>query len=132
MSIRVILADDQIIMRKQLASLIDVEGDMEVVGEAEDGLTAVQRTKEVLPDVVLMDVNMPGMNGVDATRQIVTALPAVKVIGVSMSSERQLVEAMLEAGASGYVLKDSSGQELANAIHQVVAGGEYMSDGATD
>ncbi|MEJ2685040.1 MAG: response regulator transcription factor [Candidatus Sulfobium sp.] len=129
MSIKVILADDRTIIRKKLALLIDAEGDMEVVGEAEDGLTAVSRAKEMLPDVVIIDINMPGLNGLEATLRIVADLPAVKVLAVSMSSEKQLVTAMLRAGAFGYVLKEHADHELATAIRQAVAGRKYLSPG---
>jgi DNA-binding NarL/FixJ family response regulator len=132
MSIKILIADDHMIMRKQLVSLIEVEADMEVIAEAEDGPTAVQLAKELLPDVVIMDINMPRLNGLGATRQIIADLPDVRVIVVSMRSERQMVMAMLHAGAFGYVLKDRSDKELTTAIRTVVAGGKYLSPGLED
>lgn len=129
MSIRIIVADDHMFMRKQLASLIDACEDMEVIAEAADGLMAVQRAGELRPDVVVMDVNMPGLNGIEATRQIVTASPLVKIIGVSMRCERQVVMAMLQAGAFGYILKDRTDKELVPAIFSVLSGAKYIGAG---
>jgi DNA-binding NarL/FixJ family response regulator len=131
-SIKIIIADDHMIMRKQLVSLIEVEAGMEIIAEAEDGKTVVQLTKDLLPDVVIMDINMPRLNGIEATRQILADSPDVRVIVVSMRSERQMVMAMLRAGSFGYVLKDRSGQELITAIRTVVAGKKYLSPGLGD
>ncbi len=127
MSLRVLLADDHRIVREGLAALIGREPDIEVVGTASDGREAVRLAREAAPDVVLMDVAMPGMSGVEATRQIVAELPAVRVLCLSMHVERKFVSAVLEAGAAGYLLKDCAHEELVEAIRQVTAGRAYLS-----
>lgn len=132
MSIRIVLADDHQIVRDGLRSLLESQPDMEVVAEADNGRTTVQLARELRPDVVVMDVGMPELNGIEATRQITGALPGVKVIALSMHSDRRYVEGMLAAGASGYVLKDSAFEELAGAIATVVAGRTYLCPTAAD
>ena len=127
MSTRILLADDQGIMRQGLCSLIEKQPDMEVVGEAEDGRKAVELVRELLPDTVVMDVTMPNLNGIDATRQIVRQFPKVKVIALSIHSNRVFVADMLKAGASGYVLKECTFDELVEAIRTVVDGNAYLS-----
>lgn len=127
MSIKILLADDHKITRQGLRSLLEKESDMEVVAEAEEGRTAVCLVRELLPDVVVMDVSMPDLNGMEATRQIVAELPNVKVIALSMHSDNLFVTEMLKSGASGYLLKDCAFEELARAIHIVVDGKTYLS-----
>jgi DNA-binding NarL/FixJ family response regulator len=127
MSIRILLADDHAIVRQGLHSLLEKEPDIEVVGEAEDGRKALELVKELLPDVVVMDITMPNLNGVDATRQIVHEFPKVKVIALSMHSDRTFVVSMLKAGASGYVLKECLSDELVEAIRTVAGDGWYIS-----
>ena len=127
MSIRILLADDHKIVRDGLRTLLEQQSDMEVVGEAEDGRTTVQRVREQSPDVVIMDIAMPDLNGIEATRQILTEAPGVKVIALSMLSNRQFVVNMLKAGACGYMLKDCAFEELALAIRTVVANHPYLS-----
>jgi DNA-binding NarL/FixJ family response regulator len=129
MSMRILLADDHRLIRKGLRGLIEKQPDMEVVAEAEDGHAAVRLASEFSPDIVLMDISMPGMDGIEATRQIVAEDPGVKVIALSMHSNRQFVQEMLSAGASGYVLKDCAFEELADAIRAVMAGGRHVSRG---
>ena len=119
MGIRVLIADDHKIVRDGLRILIDKQKDMEVIGEAQNGRDAVKFTKKLRPDVVIMDVSMPDMNGIEATRQITTENRRVKIIALSMHSDRRFVTGMLEAGASGYLLKDCAFGELANAIRCV-------------
>jgi len=126
MSTRILLADDHKIMREGLRSLLAEAFDMEVVAEAEDGRSAVELAKKLSPDVVVMDISMPDLNGVEATRQILKYAPRAKVIALSMHSDRQFVARMLEAGASGYVLKDAAFEELATAIRTVVAGRVHL------
>jgi DNA-binding NarL/FixJ family response regulator len=127
MGIRVLIADDHKIMLAGLRSLLEKQTDFDVVGEAENGRKAVQMTQEKEPDVVVMDVSMPDLNGMEATVQIIDSLPETKVIALSMHSDKRFVMGMLKAGASGYLLKDCASQELANAILQVAGGKKYLS-----
>ncbi len=127
MSIRVLIADDHKIMLAGLRSLLEKQTDIEVVGEADNGRKAVQMAQEKKPDVVVMDVSMPDLNGIEATTQIIESLPETRVIALSMHSDKRFVMGMLRAGASGYLLKDCASQELANAIVQVAGGKKYLS-----
>ncbi len=127
MSIKVILADDHKIMREGLRSLLEKEPDIEVVAEAENGRTAVQQVQELSPDIVIMDVSMQDLNGIEATRQIIARYPDVKVLALSMHSDKTYVAGILSAGASGYLLKDSAFDELAEAIRVVISGQFYLS-----
>jgi DNA-binding NarL/FixJ family response regulator len=127
MSIRILLADDHEIVRQGLRSLLEKEPDLEVVGEAEDGRKVLGLVRQLLPDVVVMDISMPNLNGADATRQIVRGFPKVKVIGLSIHSRRAFVADMLKAGASGYVLKECPVDELIEAIRIVAAGDKHLS-----
>jgi len=132
MGIKIILADDHKIIREGLRALLEKEQDMEVVGEANDGVTTVRLTKKLSPNIVIMDIGMPDMNGIDATRQIIAETEGVKVIALSMHSDRRFVLQMLKAGASGYLLKDSAFEELTLAIKTVMAGQPYLSPKITD
>jgi two-component system response regulator NreC len=127
MSIRVLIADDHKIMLAGLRSILEKQTDFEVVGEADNGRKAVQMAQEKKPDVVVMDVSMPDLNGIEATKQIIESLPETRVIALSMHSDKRFVMGMLRAGASGYLLKDCASQELANAIVQVARGKKYLS-----
>lgn len=127
MSIRVILADDHKLFREGLRSLIGEQPNMKVVAEAGDGQTAVQLAQTTSPDVVVMDVSMPGMNGMEAARQIMCSAPGVKVLALSMHADTLFVEEMLHAGASGYLLKDCAFEELIHAIYVVAGQGTYVS-----
>ena len=127
MSIKILLADDHRITRQGLRSLLEKESDMEVVAEAQEGRAAVHLVRELSPDVVIMDVTMPDLNGMEATRQIVAELPSVKVIALSMHSDNLFVSEMLKSGASGYLPKDCAFEELARAIRAVVDGKTYLS-----
>ena len=132
MNIRILLADDHEITREGLRSLIDRESDMEVIAEAQDGRTAVQLVAEVDPDVVIMDISMPDLNGVDATRQIKARHPRARVIALSMHSDKQFVTGMLTAGAVGYLLKKSTFEELAHAVRTVSDDHIYLSPAIAD
>jgi DNA-binding NarL/FixJ family response regulator len=132
MSIRVVLADDHKIIRDGLRTLLEKEAGMEVVAEAENGRKTIKLAQKLTPHVIIMDVSMPDMNGIEATRQIVTEMPHVKVIALSMHSDRRFVLGMLEAGASGYLLKDCAFEELAQAIRNVNAGHTYLSPKIAD
>lgn len=127
MSIRIILADDHKIIRDGLRSLLEKQSDMEIVGEAEDGRTAVQQVQKLSPDVVIMDVSMHNLNGIEATRQIIAKFPRIKVLTLSMHSDKRFVAGMLSAGASGYLMKDSAFKELINAIRIVLSNQIYLS-----
>jgi DNA-binding NarL/FixJ family response regulator len=126
MSITIILADDHKIMRQGLRNLLEKQADFEVVDEADDGIAAVKKTIKRSPDVVIMDVTMPGLNGIEATRQIKSEMPDVKVIALSMHAEKRFVAEMLNAGASAYLLKDSAFEELVRAIRAVLVNKIYL------
>jgi DNA-binding NarL/FixJ family response regulator len=131
MSIRILLADDHRILREGLRSLLAQQADITVVGEASDGETAVALARELRPDIVIMDVVMHGLGGVEATRQIRTELRDTKVIGLSMHSDRRFVSEMLRAGALGYLVKDSAFEELNLAVRTVMEGRPYLSAAIT-
>lgn len=124
--IRIVVADDHRLIRDGLCALIRSEPDMDVVGEAADGRELAAIVAKKRPDVVLMDVAMPQLNGVEATRQIVELGSAARIIAVSMHNDRQVVQGILDAGAVGYVLKDSAFDELAHAVRMVHQGGSYL------
>jgi DNA-binding NarL/FixJ family response regulator len=132
MSVRIILADDHAIVRHGLSRSFQQETDIEVVGQARDGHSVVQLVRELSPDVVVMDIAMPDLNGVEATRQIVKTSGRVKVIGLSMHSSDKYVREMFRAGASGYLLKDCPFEELAEAIKIVAEGKTYVSPSIGD
>jgi two-component system response regulator NreC len=122
MSVRIILAEDHRITREGLVNLLQERPDMEVVGEAENGREAVRLAKELSPDLIIMDVTMPDLNGIDATRIITSGSNNTKVIALSMYSDKQFVQGMIQAGASGYLLKDCAFEELVSAIKAVIQG----------
>lgn len=127
-----LLADDHKIVCEGLRTLIEKKPGMEVVGEAENGRMAVRLAQELSPDIVIMDVAMPDLNGIEATRQVLNNGPKAKVIALSMHADRRFVVQMLKAGASGYLLKDCAFEELANAIRAVVANRTYLSPKIAD
>ena len=127
MTIRIVLVDDHEIMREGLKAILERESDLKVVGEAADGRTAVSEVLRHAPDVVIMDVGVPRLNGVEATRQIVAARPQVKVIALSMHEEKRFVSGMFRAGASADLLKLSAARELAQALREVIDGNLYVS-----
>ncbi len=131
MKTRVLLADDHKIVRDGLRVLIGRCDDMEVVAEAETGREAVRLSRKHLPEVVIMDISMPDLNGIDATRQILAEVKGVKVIALSMHSDKQYVDGMLRAGVSGYLLKDCAADELIQCIHIVLSGRICLSPGIT-
>lgn len=128
---RVLLADDHKILREGLRTLLEQEGDIQVVGEADNGRTSVKLASELAPDVVIMDVAMPDLNGIDATRRITEAEPNARVLALSMHSDGRYVRGMLQAGARGYILKDCAAEELTRAIRTVMANQVYVSPGVT-
>jgi two-component system response regulator NreC len=132
MMIKIIVADDHKIVRQGLRTLLAAEPDMEVVAEADNGRTTLRLAKDLKPNVVIMDITMPDLNGIEATRQIVTESPQIKIIALSMHSDSLFVLNMLKAGASGYLLKDCALEELVKAIRTVVAQKTYLSPGISD
>jgi len=127
MAIRLVLADDHPIFRAGLRSLLKTQPDVEILAEVEDGLGAVEAARTQKPDIVVIDVSMPGMNGLEATRRITTEAPRVKVLCLSMHSDQRFVDAALRSGAHGYLLKECALEELVMAIRAVLAGQIYMS-----
>jgi len=127
MSIRILLADDHKIFREGMRSLLEKEPNMIVIGEAGNGKETVKLAKELMPDVVIMDITMPDLNGIDATQQLKKKAPNTKVLCLSQHSERNFVLAMFEVGASGYLLKDSAFDELTRAIYAVYSKKVYIS-----
>lgn len=122
-----LLADDHKLMREGLRLLLQNQPGLRIVGEADNGRAAVQLCRKLLPDVVIMDIAMPDLNGIEATRQIVADCPGVKIIGLSVHSDRQFVKEMLKAGARGYLLKECAFQEVLEAIRAALAGKIYLS-----
>jgi len=127
MCIKILLVDNHQIMREGLRHLIEKLDNIAVIGEAEDGFAAVKMVRKLSPDVVIMDVVMPGLNGIEATRQIITEAPYVRIIALSMYSERRFILEMFKAGASAYLIKDAAFEELAQAIKTVCDNHLYIS-----
>jgi DNA-binding NarL/FixJ family response regulator len=132
MSIKVLLVDDHAIIREGLRSLLEKQTDVEVVADTDDGRKALELVRDLSPDIVIMDVTMPRLGGIEATRQITGGFPDVKVIALSIHSKRRFVADMLSAGAAGYILKECLFDELVAAIRAVAAGGRYLSPRITD
>ena len=132
MPVRIIIADDHRLFREGLVNLLSDSKDIEIIAEAEDGNDAIIKARELNPDVIVMDIGMPVLNGVDATSRLLKELPSIKVIALSMHSEKQFIKGMLEAGASGYLFKNCAYDELIEAIHTVNAGKKYLSDKITE
>jgi DNA-binding NarL/FixJ family response regulator len=132
MSIKILLADDHAILRDGLNRAFQSESDFEVVGQAGDGLTAIKMVQNLSPHVVVMDIGMPELNGIETTRIIRKDYPSVKVIGLSMHSNDKYVREMFRAGASGYLLKNSPFEELIKAVRTVVGGLTYVSPSIGD
>jgi DNA-binding NarL/FixJ family response regulator len=132
MSIKVLIADDHQIVRESLRALLEKEPGITVVGVAEEGRTALRLARELVPDVIIMDVAMPDLNGIEATRQVVAEFPEIKVIALSMHNDRRFVLNMLKAGARGYLLKDCASQHLIKAIHLVSSNKTYISHEIAD
>lgn len=126
MTIKILLADDHKIVFDSLKSLLDRQPDMEVVGGAENGRVAVEQVHELKPDVVIMDVTMPNLNGIEATRQITGQYPEIKVVALSMHADKQFVTGILSAGASGYLTKNCSFDELVKAVRLVAENKKYL------
>jgi two-component system response regulator NreC len=127
MGIKILLCDDHQIIREGLRSLLEKQPDMTVVGEGINGLDAIRLAQERKPDIIVLDIGMPELNGIAATRRIFEECEKIKILALSMHSDHHFVTEMLEAGASGYMLKDSAFSELANAIRTIIAGGLFIS-----
>jgi len=132
MSIRVLLAEDHVLLREGLRELLERKPDIQIVAEADDGRQAVALTRQFRPRVVLMDVSMPLLNGIEATRQIHAELPHTRVACLSMHAERQVLAAALAAGASGYLLKECAGTDLVTCVRVVAGGHVYLSPAIAD
>ncbi len=127
MDVNILIADDHEIMRDGLRVLIEKQPGMQVVAEAENGQAAIIQNRTFRPDIIVMDINMPELNGIDATRRIVEEFPDTKIVAFSMYSDQQFVIGALKAGASGYLLKDTASKELGRAIHAVACDRLYLS-----
>jgi DNA-binding NarL/FixJ family response regulator len=123
---RILLADDHETVRAGLRLILNAQPDMEVVGEAGDGRAAIARAQELLPDIVVMDVSMPHLNGLKATEKLKAICPQVNVLALTRHTDDAYLQQLLRAGASGYVLKQSPPAELLHAIRAIVAGGKYL------
>ncbi len=128
MNIRVFLADDHIMVREGLRLLLETQGNIDVIGEAGDGRDAVRQVVKLLPHIVLMDISMPELNGIEATQQICETCPSTRVIILSMYSNAQHVHRALKAGARGYILKESAGVDVIKAVQAVHEGKIFLCD----
>lgn len=132
MAINILLADDHTIMREGLKSLLKMAEDINVIAEASDGREAVQNAREHNPDVIVMDLTMPEMSGIEATEQLVAENPAARILVLSMIKEKECVFQCLKAGAKGYLLKNCAAEELVVAIRTLASGGSYLCSKITD
>ena len=132
MPIKVILADDHQLFREGLANLLAESKEIEVIAQAVNGKDAIYKAKQLHPDVVIMDINMPEMDGVEATAQLLKEVPEMKIIGLSIHANKQYIKGMLEAGSSGYLFKNCSYDELIKAIQTVHSGKKYLSEKITE
>lgn len=131
MTIRILLADDHTIVREGLKGMLEREPDIKVVADVGDGRMALKMAHQEKPDLIVMDISMPDLNGIEATSQIIAEVRGIKVICLSMHREKKFVGAMLRAGASGYVIKNDVTKELIGAIRKVMSGGMYLSPAIT-
>jgi DNA-binding NarL/FixJ family response regulator len=125
--IRILVADDHAVVRQGFKMILDAQADMEIVGEAGNGREAVELAEQLHPDVVVMDVSMPELNGIEATRRLATSVPRARVVALSMHKDSVYVREILRAGARGYLLKDSGAADLVAAIRAVASGESYLS-----
>lgn len=127
MSINIMIADDHAVVRDGLKMILESKGDIKVIAEAEDGLQAFKKAKELKPDVVLMDISMNNMNGIEATKRIIEDDPEIKVVILSIQSSSEDIYRALKAGAIGYLLKESAGNEVVEAVRVAFSGRRYLS-----
>lgn len=130
MKFRVLLAEDHAMFRKALRMVLELSPEIEIVAEAADGPAVLEGVERCQPDVVCMDIRMPGLDGIEATRQIIARRPGTRIVGLSAHSDPVTVNAMLDAGALGYVMKTEAGQHLLAAIREVALDKRYVSPGA--
>ena len=129
---KILLADDHKIMRAGLRSILEKQPDMEILGEAQNGLVALQLAKKLRPDLIIMDISMPDLNGIEATSRILAELSGLRVLALSMHADRGFLIKMLKAGASGYLLKDCASEELIDAVHVIMKNRLYISPAMVD
>lgn len=132
MSIKILIADDHQLFREGLINLLSDSSEIEVIAQAENGKETIKKAKKFNPDIVIMDIGMPVMNGVKATEILIKEMPDIKVIAISMHSDKHFIKGMLEAGASGYLLKSCTYNQLIEAINAVYSGKKYLSDKITE
>jgi len=132
MTIKIVVADDHQLFREGLVNLLESDEQIQVIGQAEDGQIAIEKVLKLKPDILLTDIAMPNMNGMEATRNLKRDLPDLKIIAVSMHSDRQFVKGMLTAGTDAYLLKNCTHQQLLEAVHTVYNGKKYLSDDITE
>lgn len=124
---RIIIVDDHKIVRDGIRSLL-TDDHFEIVGEATNGIEAIELLNSVIPDIILIDINMPVMNGIECARQIISKYQGIKILALSMHNDEPHIRAMIESGSSGYILKNSGKEELVNAINTILGGATYFSD----
>lgn len=132
MSIKILIADDHQLFREGLINLLTDSSEIEVIAQADNGKETIKKARKFNPDIVIMDIGMPVMNGVEATEILKKELPDIKVIAISMYSDKHFIKGMLEAGASGYLLKNCTYDQLIEAINAVYSGKKYLSDKITE
>lgn len=125
--IKILIADDHTLFRECLRAMLNSEQDLEVVGEAQDASEALNKVSKLLPDIVLMDISMPGLSSIEATQQIRKTHPETKVLFITMYDDQEYIVRCLKADAAGYVLKDTPSRQLVSAIREVIRGGQYVS-----
>lgn len=132
MPIKILIADDHQLFREGLITLLTGASNIEIIGQAENGKQAIQKARELHPDIIIMDIGMPVINGIEATGILRTEAPNLKVIALTMHSEKHFIKGMLEAGAYGYLFKNCNYDDLIDAINTVYAGKKYLSDDITE
>jgi len=132
MTIKILIADDHQLFREGLVNLLAQAADIEILGQAENGNEVIQKAELLKPDIILMDISMPGLNGVEATGILKRTQPAIKIIALSMHSETQFVKQMLSQGAMGYLIKNCTYDQLIHAINMVYSGKKYLSEEVTE
>ncbi len=132
MKIKVLVTDDHQLFREGLVKLLFSASDIEVIAQAEDGNEAIKKSISLKPDVLLIDISMPNLNGIEATKKIKLKVPELKIIAISMHSDMQYVKGILEAGADGYLLKNCTYRQLTDAIRSVYAGKKFLSEDITE